>query len=99
MLRTSEKHAKFNAQAEETTRTKWALLRLLMDILLPLFSFTFKVLGEKMSRKADVNGLANSFKSMDCASNRPPSLFSCQVKLFNDWFSSWSGRKLNEYAP
>lgn len=38
-----------------------------------------------------MNGLNDQFKSMDVAgSSRPPSLFSCQVKLFHDWFSGWS---------
>ena len=32
---------------------------------------------------------------MDCDSSRPPSLFSCQVKLFHDWFSGWSDDQKN----
>lgn len=59
-----------------------------------------KVLAGKMSTNgaavpAAVNGLANAFKSMDCNSDRPPSLFSCQVKLFHDWFAGWSDDQKN----
>ncbi len=58
------------------------------------------VLGGKMSgmksSSSEINGsLSDSFKSMDCASDRPPSLFSCQVKLFRDWFSGWSDDQKN----
>lgn len=42
-----------------------------------------------------IESLENAFKSMDCGSSRPPSLFSCQVKLFHDWFAGWSDDQKN----
>ena len=43
-----------------------------------------------------VNGdLADGIKAMDTNSDRPPSLFSCQVKLFRDWFGGWSDDQKN----
>ena len=42
--------------------------------------------GEAAQEK--VNGDVNGVK-------KPPSLFECQVKLFNDWFSGWSDDQKN----
>jgi len=43
-----------------------------------------------------INGdLADGIKAMDTNSDRPPSLFSCQVKLFRDWFGGWSDDQKN----
>ncbi|XP_021945678.1 uncharacterized protein LOC110843928 [Folsomia candida] len=38
---------------------------------------------------ATENNLVNGFKGLQTTSGRPPSLFTCQVKLFNEWWTSW----------
>ena len=58
------------------------------------------VSGANGSASSKANGtvdgcLEAAFKSMDMASSRPPTLFSCQVKLFHDWFSGWSDDQKN----
>lgn len=58
------------------------------------------ILAGKMSavnngKANDVNGLAESFDGLSWDNKRPPSLFSCQVKLFRDWFGSWSDDQKN----
>lgn len=35
------------------------------------------------------NGIVEGMEKMNC-SGRPPSIFQCQVKLFHEWFESWS---------
>jgi len=53
------------------------------------------VLASKLSPKssiitAEVNGIVNGMQGMSTTSGRPPSLFACQIKLFNEWWDSWS---------
>lgn len=39
-----------------------------------------------------VNGLVSGIEGLGCKNepNRPPSLFQCRVKLFQDWSENWS---------
>ena len=53
------------------------------------------VLASKMSGDQMAN-VVNGFQSLTTKNpDRPPSLFSCQVKLFHDWFSGWSDDQKN----
>lgn len=60
-----------------------------------------KVLADKMTGgSATVNGdFADEFDSINMNggehNKKPPSLFSCQVKLFREWFSGWSDDQKN----
>jgi len=51
-------------------------------------------LASKLSPKgtiiAEVNGVVNGMQGLNTTSGRPPSLFACQIKLFNEWWDSWS---------
>jgi len=50
----------------------------------------------KAGKEGLINGdVADGIKAMDTNSDRPPSLFSCQVKLFRDWFGGWSDDQKN----
>lgn len=56
------------------------------------------VLVEKTTNSSQMNGHANNIEDKMASmalkngigSNRPPSLFACQVKLFKEWFDGWS---------
>ncbi|XP_015584790.1 uncharacterized protein C14orf119 homolog [Cephus cinctus] len=50
------------------------------------------VLLERCSPTGLVNGLVSGMESLGCKedSNRPPSLFQCRVKLFQEWSQNWS---------
>jgi len=50
------------------------------------------ILAEKLSSKwAAVNGVNATLSHLDLnKSERPPSLFECQLKLFKDWVVAWS---------
>jgi len=50
------------------------------------------VLAEKLSSKwAAVNGVNETLSHLNLnKSERPPSLFECQLKLFKDWVGAWS---------
>lgn len=51
------------------------------------------ILAEKINSKyAQLNGITEDMKKM---SNRPPSLFDCQIGLFKDWVVSWSDDQKN----
>jgi len=61
-----------------------------------------KVLAEKMTGgSAMINGnMSDEFDSLNINGGgdnikKPPSLFSCQVKLFREWFSGWSDDQKN----
>lgn len=61
-----------------------------------------KVLAEKMSGGSTaINGnMSDEFDSLNINgggenAKKPPSLFSCQVKLFREWFSGWSDDQKN----
>jgi hypothetical protein len=57
------------------------------------------ILAEKMAAPGQVNGSLggeDSFQSLTASnSSRRPSLFMCQVKLFNDYFYGWSDDQKN----
>lgn len=54
------------------------------------------ILAEKMSSKyAHLNGLTEDMKALNNSTKRPPSLFDCQIGLFNSWFLSWSDDQKN----
>ncbi|XP_034239172.1 uncharacterized protein C14orf119 homolog [Thrips palmi] len=49
------------------------------------------VLAQKLAPGSYVNGLLAGVETLSCNENgRPPSLFQCRVKLFRDWFETWS---------
>jgi len=50
------------------------------------------ILAEKLSSKwAAINGVNETLSHLDLnKSERPPSLFECQLKLFKDWVVAWS---------
>lgn len=49
------------------------------------------ILAQKLAPGSYVNGLLSGVESLSCNENgRPPSLFQCRVKLFRDWFETWS---------
>lgn len=54
------------------------------------------ILADKMGAVA-CNGdhVSDAFSSLEVNSSRPPSLFKCQVKLFNDYFAGWSDDQKN----
>lgn len=55
------------------------------------------VLGGKMSGDG-VNGVSEALGAVDINKSnggRPPSLFSCQIKLFHEWFGGWSDDQKN----
>ncbi|TRY72697.1 hypothetical protein TCAL_09605 [Tigriopus californicus] len=59
------------------------------------------VLAGKMKgdKALAVNGLPDLMAKTKLSNGtRPPSLFSCQVKLFDDWFSGWSDDQKNYLA-
>lgn len=47
------------------------------------------ILAQKLRPTQLVNGLVTGLQNMNCSS-RPASLFTCQIKLFNDWWDSWN---------
>ncbi len=51
---------------------------------------TAKAVPEKMTV------LFDAMNAMDM-SDRPPSLFKCQMKLFHQWFDDWNDKKRNEF--
>lgn len=54
------------------------------------------VLSSKFSSCPDINGLSSHFQSLNGnGGSTPPSLYQCQIKLFNDWFSGWSDDQKN----
>lgn len=46
------------------------------------------ILSIKFSPMHD--GLHEAMEAMKVQSNRPPSIFQCQMKLFDEWFDLWS---------
>ena len=59
------------------------------------------VLAGKMANATSggTNGISDKMAGLNLASSsepgRPPSLFSCQIKLFQDWFAGWSDDQKN----
>lgn len=47
-----------------------------------------KILAGKFSPNMQ-NGLFDAMETLK-VHNRPPSIFQCQMKLFNEWFDLWS---------
>uniref|UniRef100_A0A023F9U4 Uncharacterized protein n=2 Tax=Triatoma infestans TaxID=30076 RepID=A0A023F9U4_TRIIF len=47
------------------------------------------VLVQKFGQKGYVNGLIPAMDSVSNLEDRPPSLFQCRLKLFNDWTETW----------
>ncbi|XP_067130196.1 uncharacterized protein C14orf119 [Centruroides vittatus] len=45
---------------------------------------------------ATANSLANSVDSMN-VSDRPPSIFQCRMKLFNEWIVNWSDEEKSDF--
>ncbi|KAK3912650.1 hypothetical protein KUF71_022238 [Frankliniella fusca] len=48
------------------------------------------VLAQKLAPGTYVNGLLSGVETLSCNEGRPPSLFQCRVKLFREWFETWS---------
>jgi len=49
-----------------------------------------QILSQRMKDAEDpVNNLVNGITGLE-TSGRPPSLFRCQVKLFNEWWTTWA---------
>ena len=48
------------------------------------------ILAQKLAPGNYVNGLVSGVETLSCNEGRPPSLFQCRVKLFKEWFESWS---------
>jgi len=48
------------------------------------------VLVQRFGNKAYVNGLLPGMENVSTLEDRPPSLFQCRIKLFNDWTETWS---------
>jgi len=46
--------------------------------------------GRETDADPSVNNLVNGIKGLETSGGRPPSLFLCQVKLFNEWWTSWT---------
>jgi len=47
------------------------------------------ILAQKLRPSQFINGLLGGIQNLNCSS-RPPSLFSCQIKLFSEWWDSWT---------
>ena len=43
-----------------------------------------------------MDSLFDSMNSLD-VSNKPPSIFKCQLRLFSDWFSHWTDQERNAF--
>lgn len=54
-----------------------------------------KVLLEAYS-SGTPNSLANSVDALN-VSDRPPSIFQCRMKLFNEWFVNWSDEEKSDF--
>lgn len=48
------------------------------------------ILAQKLAPGNYVNGLLSGVEALSCNEGRPPSLFQCRVKLFREWFETWS---------
>lgn len=48
------------------------------------------VLAQKLAPGSYINGLLSGVETLSCNEGRPPSLFQCRVKLFREWFETWS---------
>lgn len=48
------------------------------------------ILAQKLAPGNYINGLLSGVETLSCNEGRPPSLFQCRVKLFREWFESWS---------
>lgn len=46
---------------------------------------------------ADVNGVSNSMNSLELNNGRPPSIFQCRMKLFREWYATWSDEEKSEF--
>ena len=44
----------------------------------------------------NIDSLFDSMKGLG-VSDRPPSIFQCQLKLFSEWFSEWSDAERNDF--
>lgn len=47
------------------------------------------ILAEKLHEGSYVNGIINNIAGVNCQ-DKPMSLFECRVKLFKEWFPTWS---------
>ncbi|ODN01208.1 hypothetical protein Ocin01_05471 [Orchesella cincta] len=48
-----------------------------------------EILAQKLGPGSNMNGLVNGMQNLDTGAKRV-SLFSCQIKLFNDWWVTWN---------
>lgn len=48
------------------------------------------ILAQKLAPGSYINGLLSGVETLSCNEGRPPSLFQCRVKLFREWFETWS---------
>jgi len=46
---------------------------------------------ERGAKGDGVDGLVNGVTTLSTVQGRPPTLFRCQLKLFNEWWATWTG--------
>ena len=44
-----------------------------------------------------VNNLFDAMDALNMA-DKPPSIFKCQMKLFDEWFAGWTDKERNDFA-
>uniref|UniRef100_A0A8D8R6A7 Uncharacterized protein C14orf119 n=1 Tax=Cacopsylla melanoneura TaxID=428564 RepID=A0A8D8R6A7_9HEMI len=56
------------------------------------------ILLNKFSTQSKINGIIPSLESLSTEENaRPPSLFQCRIKLFNEWTTNWSDNDKEQF--
>lgn len=45
----------------------------------------------------NVDSLFDAMHSLNVSNDKPPSIFQCQMKLFSQWFDSWTDKQRNDF--